>query len=306
MFLRIDKLQYDLPEAKEQDPNAAAAIQELMGGRFGEMSTLMNYMTQSFNFRGKKELRPYYDLISNIAAEELGHIELVSAAINSLLAGPDTKAKEKPVDPSTSPLSGFLGAQNLQHFIAGGPGTLIQDSRGMPWTGDNVFSSGNLVLDLLHNYFLESGARNNKLRVYEMVKDPVGKALTGYLLVRGGVHQVAYAKALELVTGVEMTKMMPVPHIDTSKIPESKKLMDQNIHLKLYRMSPSDYNDMGEIWKGPHPDDGQEVYVTDELPNGGETKDSGHSSATFAPEYDMDELKEMAAHLMKKGGIKPE
>lgn len=122
--------------------------------------------------------------------------------------------------------------------------------------------------------------------------------------MRGGVHQVAYAKALELVTGIEMTKMMPVPHIDTSKIPESKKLMDQGIHLKLYRMSPSDYNDMGAIWKGPHPDDGQEVYVTDELPNGGETKDSGHSSATFAPEYDMDELKEMAMHLMKKGSIK--
>jgi Mn-containing catalase len=304
MFLRIDKLQYDLPAAQEQDPNAAAAIQELMGGRFGEMSTLMNYMTQSFNFRGKKELRPYYDLISNIAAEELGHIELVSAAINSLLAGPDTKSSEDPVDPATTPLSGFLGAHNYQHFIAGGPGTLIQDSRGMPWTGDNVFSSGNLVLDLLHNYFLESGARNNKLRVYEMVKDPVGKALTGYLLVRGGVHQVAYAKALETLTGVEMTKMLPVPDIDTSKIPESKKLMDQGLHLKLYRMSPSDYNDMGAIWKGPHPDDGQEVYVTDELPNGGETKDGGHSSATFAPGYDMEELQEIAKKLMKMGGLK--
>ena len=144
-----------------------------MGGRFGKMSTLMNYMTQSFNFRGKKELRPYYDLISNIAAEELGHIELVSAAINSLLAGPETPARQDPADPTTTPLSGFLDAQNLQHFIAGGPGTPVQDSRGVPWTGDNVFSSGNLVLDLLHNYFLESGARNNKLRVYEMVKESV-------------------------------------------------------------------------------------------------------------------------------------
>ena len=304
MCLRIDKLQYELPKAQEQNPNAAAAVQELMGGRFGEMSTLMNYMTQSFNFRGKKELRPYYDLISNIAAEELGHIELVSAAINSLLAGPETPARQDPADPTTTPLSGFLDAQNLQHFIAGGPGTLIQDSRGMPWTGDNVFSSGNLVLDLLHNYFLESGARNNKLRVYEMVKDPVSKALTGYLLVRGGVHQVAYAKALETLTGVEMTKMLPVPHIAAEKIPESKKLMDQGIHLKLYRMSPSDYNDMGAIWKGPHPDDGQECYVTDELPNGGETVDSGHSSATFSPEYDMDELREIAARLTKQANLK--
>ena len=34
-------------------------------------------------------------------------------------------------------------------------------------------------------------------RVYEMVKDPTARAMVGYLLVRGGVHIVAYARALE-------------------------------------------------------------------------------------------------------------
>ena len=87
MFLRIDKLQVAMPAPKEPDPNAAAAVKELLGGRFGEMSTLMNYMYQSFNFRGRDKLRPYYALIANIATEELGHIELVAATINSLLHG---------------------------------------------------------------------------------------------------------------------------------------------------------------------------------------------------------------------------
>jgi Mn-containing catalase len=87
MFLRIDKLQVEMPAPTEPDPNAAAAVQELLGGRFGEMSTLMNYMYQSFNFRGRDKLRQYYALISNIATEELGHIELVAASINSLLNG---------------------------------------------------------------------------------------------------------------------------------------------------------------------------------------------------------------------------
>ena len=59
MFLRIDRLQIELPMPKEQDPNAAAAVQALLGGRFGEMSTLMNYMYQSFNFRGRDEAKPY-------------------------------------------------------------------------------------------------------------------------------------------------------------------------------------------------------------------------------------------------------
>ena len=56
------------------------------------MSTLMNYTFQSFNFRGRQKLRPYYDLISNIAAEEYGHIELVSATINLLLGGTTKRA----------------------------------------------------------------------------------------------------------------------------------------------------------------------------------------------------------------------
>jgi Mn-containing catalase len=37
MFLRIDKLQVELPAPKDPDPNAAAAVQELMSGRFGDV-----------------------------------------------------------------------------------------------------------------------------------------------------------------------------------------------------------------------------------------------------------------------------
>jgi len=87
------------------------------------------------------------------------------------------------------------------------------DSRGQAWTGDYVFSSGNLILDLLHNFFLENGARTQKLRVYEMTDNPAARTMLGYLFVRGGVHALAYAKALESLTGVEMSKMLPIPNI---------------------------------------------------------------------------------------------
>ena len=52
LIIRIDKLQVEMPMPKEPAPEAANAVQELLGGRFGEMSTLMNYTFQSFNFRG--------------------------------------------------------------------------------------------------------------------------------------------------------------------------------------------------------------------------------------------------------------
>ena len=59
MFQRIDRLQVDLPPNTDPDPAAAAAVQELMGGRFGEMSTLNNYMYQSFNMRGRNDILPF-------------------------------------------------------------------------------------------------------------------------------------------------------------------------------------------------------------------------------------------------------
>jgi Mn-containing catalase len=78
VITRFDKLQTELPHPKHPSPNSAAAVQELLGGKFGEMSTFMNYTYQSFNFRGRSKMRPFYDLVANIAAEEFGHIELVS------------------------------------------------------------------------------------------------------------------------------------------------------------------------------------------------------------------------------------
>ena len=53
-----------------------------------------------------------------------------------------------------------------------------------------------------------------------MVDHPAARALTGYLLVRGGVHQVAYARAVENLTGADLSKMFPAPRIPTDKIPE--------------------------------------------------------------------------------------
>ena len=59
MFMRVDQATSRASRTqKRKDPNAAAALQELLGGKYGEMSTLGNYMFQSFNFRSKSKLKP--------------------------------------------------------------------------------------------------------------------------------------------------------------------------------------------------------------------------------------------------------
>jgi Mn-containing catalase len=301
MILRLDRWGTELPPPSDPDPAGAAAVQELMGGRFGEMSTLMNYTFQSFNFRDREGARPFYDLIANIAAEEYGHIELVAATINTMLTGASPKRNGKA--PSDA-LSGVKGVGNPHHFLAGGQGALPQDSRGNPWTGDYVFSSGDLVEDLTHNFFLETGARNNKLKVYEMVDHPAARALTGYLLVRGGVHQLAYARALENLTGADLSKLFPTPRIPTDKIPECQPHMKRGDHLRLYRFSPEDYREIVAVFNGKHPETGEELEVVDGPPEGAEPNDLPAQPAVFAPDYAPEEIGEIAQRLKKAAGVK--
>jgi Mn-containing catalase len=301
MILRIDRLATELPPPSDPDPAGAQAVQELLGGRFGEMSTLMNYTYQSFNFRNRQGARPFYDLIANIAAEEFGHIEVVAATINTMLTG------ATPIDdgqnPASNPLARVKGVGLPHHFLKGGQGALPADSIGAPWTGDYVFSSGDLVEDLTHNFFLETGARQGKLKVYEMVDHPAARALTGYLLVRGGVHQVAYARAVEKLTGADLMKMFPSPRIPTDKIPESKPHIERGDHLRLYRFSPEDYKEIVAVFNGPHPETGEDLTVVDHAPEGAPPQDLPPEPEVFAPDYAPEEIAQIAQKLREAAGL---
>jgi Mn-containing catalase len=307
MILRFDRIAMELPPPSDPDPAGAAAVQELMGGRFGEMSTFMNYTFQSWNFRGRQGARPFYDLVANIAAEEFGHVELVATAINTMLTGatPDPNGRRTELA-TKSPLADVKGLGNPHHFLAGGQGALPQNSQGRPWTGDYVFASGDLVEDLTHNFFLETGARNNKLKVYEMVEHPAARALTGYLLVRGGVHQVAYARALENLTGANLMKLFPTPRIPTEKIPECRPHIERGDHLRLYRFSPDDYQELAAVFNGPHPETEEELVVVDEAPEGVAPRDLPPQPAVFAPDYAPEEIGEIAQKLRERAGLPKE
>lgn len=296
MFKRYNRLAIELPVPEHGDPNAAAAVQELLGGRFGEMSTLNNYMFQSFNFRCKKKLKPFYDLVASITAEEFGHVELVSAAINLLSTG-----VTHPGDPDTTPLRNGLDARNSYYFIATAQTSAPFDSMGNPWNGTYVFNSGNLIEDFLHNFFLEIGARTHKMRVYEMTDAPVAREMIGYLLVRGGVHIVAYAKALEILTGVDVTRMLPIPNLDNSKFDHAKKYIAQGLDNVLYTWSKKDYRDIDKIWKGENPETGAPLQVVIGAPKGAPMPDLEKLPEEFAPGINRDHyewiLKKLKCYL---------
>lgn len=287
-------MQIDLPAPEYGDANAAAAVQELLGGKFGEMSTLNNYMYQSFNFRQKNKFKPFYDLVASITAEEFGHVELVSNTINLLQKGVSFNG-----DPDVTPLQNGKDLRNTYSLIATAQTSLAGDSMGNPWRGDHVFSSGNLVLDLLHNFFLECGARTHKMRVYEMTNHETAREMIGYLLVRGGTHILAYAKAIEMATGVDITKMLPIPNLDNRAFDHARKYEDQGLGNILFTWNDEgEYKDIRSIWKGDNPSSGEPLVVQEGIPKGGKIPDLDDLPEEFAPGIGPDEYEQIAKRLM--------
>lgn len=251
MFISVNKLANELPKDKP-DNLAANALQEGLGGQFGEMRTMMQYLFQNFNFRGKA--KPYQDLIKSVASEEIGHVELISTTIGMLLDG---STPEQP--PDQLPLEIALKAGNIHHFLVASQGAMPVDSAGNPWSGSYVYNSGNLVLDLLYNLMLECTGRLQKCRLYAMSDNKSFRATVSYLIVRDLAHEKVFAKALESL-GVNWDKTFPVPKTDSSKMPEVKELEDRNLHNQQWTFS-NEASGLSEIFTGSSPfGDGELVH----------------------------------------------
>ena len=129
------------------------------------------------------------------------------------------------------------------------------------------------------------------------------KALTGYLLVRGGVHQVAYARAVENLTGADLSKLFPTPRIATDRIPECRPHIERGDDKRLYRFSPDDYRELAAVFNGTHPETGDELEVVDGPPEGALPNDLPPQPKAFVPGPHPEEIAEIAAKLRTAAGL---
>ena len=131
MFLSIKRIPHPIPPADKPDPKAAQALQEGLGGQFGEMRTMMQYFFQNMNFRG--DAKAYQDLLRSMATEEMGHVEQVANTINVLLEGSSLPS----LDPNELPLAVALESPTstislLLHRAHGR--LMLQETHGLPPT----------------------------------------------------------------------------------------------------------------------------------------------------------------------------
>ena len=75
---------------------------------------------------------------------------------------------------------------------------------------------------------------------------------------------IAFAKALEKLSGVEVWKLFPIPELSNHQFPECRKFIEQGLYNTMYYFSPRDCRRLAEIWTGKHPDGAPDLVVSDE------------------------------------------
>ncbi|WBB51012.1 manganese catalase family protein [Verrucosispora sp. WMMA2044] len=242
MFTHIKDLQF---EAKPDGPDAAFArrLQEILGGKWGEMTVANQYLYQGWNCRlpGK-----YKDLLLDVGTEEMGHVEMIATMITRLLDNAPLSLQEAAED---NPMVGAIyGGSNPAHFIHGGGGAMPVDSVGVPWSGSFVTASGNLMADFQLNVTAEAQGRLQVSRLFNMTDDPGVKQMLRFLLARDTMHQNMWMAAIEQLREDGLEEM-PVP----DAFPDSPDFTEQFSYTYL-DFSPGQDAAQGRWASGPTPD----------------------------------------------------
>ncbi|MEU6207278.1 manganese catalase family protein [Micromonospora musae] len=243
MFSHLKDLQF---EAKPDGPDAAFArrLQEILGGKWGEMTVANQYLYQGWTCRLPGR---YKDLFLDVGTEEMGHVEMIATMITRLLENAPLSLQEAAAE--ENPMVGAIyGGANPAHFIHGGGGALPVDSVGVPWNGSYITASGNLMADFYLNVAAEAQGRLQVARLFNMTDDPGVKQMLRFLLARDTMHQNIWLAAIEQLKEDGLEEM-PVPEA----FPDSGELTEAFGYTYL-DFSPGTDASEGRWAAGPTPD----------------------------------------------------
>jgi Mn-containing catalase len=205
MFHHVKELQFNA-RVSAPDPVFARLLLEQFGGGNGELKAAMQYFVQAFAAR-----RPYpekYDMLMDIATEELSHLEIVGATITMLLDGINGELKDAAEQSGLGSM--FDGANkkedfihqalmNPQFLVLSGGGPRLTDSNGHPWSGSFVNANGDLTVDLRSNIAAESRAKIVYEYLMQFTDDRYVKETLGFLMTREIAHFQMFTAALDTI-----------------------------------------------------------------------------------------------------------
>lgn len=268
MFFHDKRLQYHA-KPERPDPAYAKKLQEVLGGKWGEITVALQYLFQGWNCRGPGK---YRDMLMDIGTEEIAHVEMLATMIARLLEGASADQQEAAAHTNSvvKTVMGGTSVQDMmwaaatspQHLIESGLGATPADSVGVPWNGRYVTASGNMLADFRLNVTAESMGRLQVARLYELTDDSGVRDMLSFLLARDTMHQNQWIAAIQEleIDGLEMT---PCP----SAFPQERELTE--VSYQFMSCSADGQSREGRWASGPTPDGKSDFqYVEQPVPMG--------------------------------------
>ena len=173
------KLQYPV-NIKNPDPKLAKIIISQLGGPDGELAASLRYLNQRYSM-------PYSEvkgLLTDIATEELAHVEMISAILYQLTKGltiDEIKA------------GGFD-----TYFVDHTTGIYPVAASGAPFTAAYFQCKGDVITDLHEDMAAEQKARTTYDNILRLADDPDVRDPIRFLREREIVHYQRFGEALRL------------------------------------------------------------------------------------------------------------
>ena len=170
------KLQFPI-NIKTPNPKLASYIVSQYGGPNGELGASLRYLSQRYSMSDDV----CKGILTDIATEELGHLEMVGSIIHQLMRNASTGEIEK------SPAGAY--------FIDHGRGVYPVSAGGNPWSATTINVTADPIADLTENLAAEQKARAVYDNILRMSDDPDVNNVIKFLRQREIVHFQRFGEA---------------------------------------------------------------------------------------------------------------
>lgn len=169
MYKYVKSLPYPLSISKK-DLKMAKNIIDQFGGANSEVAAALRYFSQKFNMPDDMGRA----LLNDIATEEMGHAEMISAMVSMLMKNATLdEIKEAGLD---------------GYYTEHGKGIYPVDANGVPFTAAYIASTGDVLADLSEDMAAEQKARAVYESLINLATDPDVIAPLLFLRQREIVH----------------------------------------------------------------------------------------------------------------------
>ena len=178
MFIYSKKLQYPVKIA-HPNPQLARIILTQYGGPDGELGASLRYLSQRYSMPFEEQK----GLLTDIATEELGHLEMVGAIVHQLTRN---LKDEQLKDPAFAP-----------YFVDHTTGIYPAAASGTPWSAATMQVKGDPMADLVEDLAAEQKARVTYDNILRLSDDPDVNDVIRFLREREIVHFQRFGESIE-------------------------------------------------------------------------------------------------------------